>query len=226
MLKRPPSHVLRVTAHWAVLRAALGALLFVAAGRTDIRSLRTYLLTFSGLLLATMLAARPDLVEERFHTAEAKVDDEARLASGFLFLVTLTAAALDVGRLHASDTLPWAVRMASLITFALAALTQAWAMAVNPFFSPAVRIQAERGHHLVTGGPYRTIRHPGYLAMLISVPASALAIGSWLALIPGLTFSAVIIRRAAIEDNFLKVNLPGYATYGRAVRSRLVPSIW
>jgi len=62
--------------------------------------------------------------------------------------------------------------------------------------------------------------------MLISVPASALAIGSLLALIPGLAFSGVITKRAAIEDRFLKLNLVGYAAYALRVRSRLVPSIW
>ena len=82
MLRREPSHVLRVTVRWALLSAALGALLLAAAGRADIRGLRTYLLTFSGLLLVTMLGARPDLVEERFHPAEAHLDGGARLASG------------------------------------------------------------------------------------------------------------------------------------------------
>jgi len=62
-------------------------------------------------------------------------------------------------------------------------------MIVNPFFSPALRIQAERGHAVIARGPYRFIRHPGYLAMLIAVPASALALGSWLALIPAFAFS-------------------------------------
>lgn len=226
MLKREPSNFFRVTTRWTLLSAALGALLFFAAGTLEISSLRNYLLVFWGLLLATMLAARPDLVEERSHPAEGKRDAGTRLASGFLFLVTLTAAALDVGRLHASDTVPRVITTASLVTFALATLIQAWAMAVNPFFSPTVRIQSERGHHLVTVGPYRVIRHPGYLAMLVSVPASALAIGSWLALIPGLTFSGVIARRATIEDEFLKLNLVGYSSYALKVRSRLVPSIW
>ena len=226
MLKRDRSHILRVTARWALLSSALAVLLFLAAGTTEIPGLRTYLFVFSSLLLITMLAARPDLVEERFHPTEGNLDAGGSLASGFLFLVTLTAAALDVGRLHASDTVPRSIRMAALVTFAVATLNQTWAMAVNPFFSPIVRIQSERGHHAVTGGPYRFIRHPGYLAMLISVPASALAIGSWFALIPGLAFSAVITKRAAIEDRFLKLNLAGYPTYALRVRSRLVPSIW
>ena len=141
MLKRDRVHILCTTARWALLSAALGTLLFVAAGTTEIPGLRAYLFVFSGLLLITMLAARPDLIEERFHPTEGNLDAGGRLASGFLFLVTLTAAALDVGRLHASDTVPRPIRIAALVTFALATLNQTWAMAVNPFFSPVVRIQ-------------------------------------------------------------------------------------
>src|SRR5215472_14575330 len=152
MLKTDRSHILRVTARWALLSSALAVLLFLAAGTTRIQSLRLYLFVFSGSLVITMVAVRPDLVEERFHPAEGKLDAGARLASGFLFLVTLTAAALDVGRLHASDTVPRPIRMAALVTFAVATLNQTWAMAVNPSFSPVVRIQPERGHHLITGG--------------------------------------------------------------------------
>jgi protein-S-isoprenylcysteine O-methyltransferase Ste14 len=145
------------------------------------------------------------------------------LAGGFLFLVTVTTAALDIGRLHTSDTVPPSIRIAALVIFTLATLTQAWAMAVNPFFSPVVRIQSERGHHLVTRGPYRFVRHPGYLAMLIAMPASALAIGSWLALIPALAFTGVIVHRAIQEDHFLRAHLAGYAEYGDRVRYKLVP---
>jgi protein-S-isoprenylcysteine O-methyltransferase Ste14 len=62
--------------------------------------------------------------------------------------------------------------------------------------------------------------------MLIAVPASALALGSWLALIPGFAFSAVIIRRSALEDCFLKAHLPGYSRYMFRVRYRVFFGIW
>jgi protein-S-isoprenylcysteine O-methyltransferase Ste14 len=111
----------------------------------------------------------------------------------------------------------------ALVTFAVAILIQAWAMAVNPFFSPVVRIQSERGHRLVTHGPYRFVRHPGYLAMLIAMPASAIAIGSWLALIPALAFSGVIVHRTVLEDQFLRAHLAGYAEYSDQVGHKLFP---
>ena len=97
------------------------------------------------------------------------------------------------------------------------------AMIVNPFFSPVIRIQAERGHHVIARGPYRWLRHPGYLAMLVAIPASAIAIGSWLALIPAAGFCAVIVRRARMEDQFLKGNLAGYIDYMQRVPGGLFP---
>ena len=99
-------------------------------------------------------------------------------------------------------------------------------MIVNPFFSPALRIQTERGHSVITCGPYRIVRHPGYLAMLIAVPVSALTVGSWLALIPAFGFIAVIVRRTALEDRYLRQELPGYLSYAKSVRYRLVLGLW
>jgi protein-S-isoprenylcysteine O-methyltransferase Ste14 len=223
---RDRSYVARTIGRWALLTSLFAFLLFFAAGTTEIASLRAYVTTFSGLLLVTMLAVHPDLAEERLQTHEGALDSGVRLASGFLFLVTVVAAALDVGRLHESDTVAASGRLAALLAFSAAVAFQASAMIVNPFFSPVIRLQGERNHRLITRGPYRLLRHPGYLGMVVAIPTSALALGSWLALIPGLAFSVVIIRRTECEDQFLKVNLPGYTDYSGKVRYRLLPGIW
>ena len=94
-------------------------------------------------------------------------------------------------------------------------------MIVNPFFSPVVRLQPESGHRVITAGPYRFMRHPGYFAMLISIPASALAIGSFIALIPAIGFAWVIHQRTRIEGQFLKTNLPAYQEYTERVPAGL-----
>ncbi len=102
--------------------------------------------------------------------------------------------------------MPVTVSIIALIVSATALSFHTWAMAVNPFFSPVTRVQAECGYHVITQGPYRLLRSPGCLAMIIAIPASALAIGSWLALLPAAGFCAVILRCARIEDKFLKRN--------------------
>ena len=216
---------LRALVRWAVLTSLLAAILFIAAGSTAIPSLRDYVAVLSALLLFTMVAVDPELARERARPAGRDIDPGSRTASGFLFLVTVIFAALDVGRLHQSDSVPSSWQLAAIMVFAAALILQAAAMIVNPFFSPALRIQAERGHSVITRGPYRFLRHPGYLAMLIAIPAAALAIGSWLALIPAAGFGLVIVRRARKEDEFLKQNLSGYIDYMERVRGGLFPRL-
>ena len=217
---------LRTLLRWALLASLLSAVLFIAAGSTQIPSLRDYVAVFSALLLFTMLSVDPELARERAHPAGSDVDPASRNACGFLFLVTIFFGALDVGRIHQSDSVPPSWHLPAIIVFAAALILQAAAMLVNPFFSPALRIQTERGHSVVTRGPYRIVRHPGYFAMLVAVPASALAVGSWLALIPTFAFSVVIVRRTALEDRYLRQALPGYVGYTETVRYRLLPGIW
>jgi protein-S-isoprenylcysteine O-methyltransferase Ste14 len=131
-------------------------------------------------------------------------------AAGFLSLVTRIVAALSVGRLRPCFNVLIPLRDAALAVLALSGSLQTWAMIVNPFFSPVIRLQTECSHRVIESGPYKFMRHPGYFAMLISIPASALALGSWLALIPALGFVLVVSRRARLEDEFLMRNLSGY----------------
>ncbi|MGH9438152.1 MAG: methyltransferase family protein, partial [Terriglobia bacterium] len=87
-------------------------------------------------------------------------------------------------------------------------------------------IQTDRGHQLVTRGPYRLVRHPGYLAMAFIMPATAIALGSFISLIPALSYSVLILWRMAREDRFLKTTLEGYVDYTTKVRSRIIPGLW
>jgi protein-S-isoprenylcysteine O-methyltransferase Ste14 len=209
--------LLRLLIRWALITASLSALLVLAAGTTHIASIRHYLAIFSALLLVTMFSVDTGLAQERVRPRGPGIDDGLRFATGFLFLVTLAVAALSVGRLRTVFNVPTPLRGAALLAFSLSGSLQAWAMIVNPFFSPVVRLQPECGHHVIADGPYRFMRHPGYFAMLISIPASALAIGSLVALIPAIGFAWVIHQRTRIEDQFLKANLPGYAQYTERV---------
>ncbi len=207
---------IRLLGGWALITASIAALLFLSAGTVRIVSIRNYLVTFSLLLLATMLAVDPSLAQERAKPTEPGTDD-SRVTTGLLFLLTLAVASFSVGHHRQSFNVPPPIRHLALAAFLLSGAFQGWAMIANPFFSPTVRIQTERGHHLILTGPYRLMRHPGYFAMSISVPASALAIGSWIALMPAAGFVLLIKHRALLEDEFLRNNLPGYIAYARRV---------
>lgn len=206
---------------WGLITASLSCLLLLAAGTSRIASLRGYLALFSVWLLVTMLVVDPRLAQERAHPGNPGMDDGLRFATGFSFLLTLTVAAFFAGHMHFGLNVPAPLRHAALVAFALSCCLHTWAMIANPFFSPVVRIQTEAGHRLIANGPYRFMRHPGYAAMLISLPASALAIGSYIALLPALAFILVISWRTQLEDQFLKANLPGYAEYAEHVPAGL-----
>lgn len=221
-MKRTVGYVLGTFKRWTAISAALSVILFVAAGTTRPISLRAYLAAFSLVLLVTMLTVDPELARERVHPGPDSRKSNLRFVSGLFFLLTVISASFLVGRTN-TLTVPTALRWIALAMFISATSLQTWAMITNPFFSPVVRIQLERGHKLIDFGPYMFVRHPGYLAMCISVPASAIAIGSWLALIPAIGFCLVVGRRTALEDELLKRSLPGYAEYANHVPSRLLP---
>jgi len=56
--------------------------------------------------------------------------------------------------------------------------------------------------------------------------ASALALGSLWALIPGSLFSALLVGRTALEDRTLQDELEGYKAYAWQVPYRLIPHLW
>ena len=137
----------------------------------------------------------------------------------------LPVAALDAGRLHWSAVPPRLIVMGYGAVLAGIAVT-AWAQAVNPFFEPGVRIQSERHQRVIDTGPYRFVRHPGYVSALLLFIGMALAFGSFWALIPAVIASAVLVLRTAWEDQLLHAGLPGYTDYAARVRWRLIPGLW
>jgi protein-S-isoprenylcysteine O-methyltransferase Ste14 len=175
-----------------------------------------------------MLAIAPQIAQERGRVDGGNNDlhdQRARLALVVLFLVTIFAAAMDVGRLHLSDHVPLVLSVIALVMYIASSGFQAWAMSVNSFYSPVIHVQAERGHSVVTRGPYRILRHPAYFSNIVAIPASALAIGSWMALIPATLFCAITVWRARREDVFLKQNLPGYKDYMESVPGGVFPRL-
>ncbi len=100
------------------------------------------------------------------------------------------------------------------------------AMAENPFFEKTVRIQSERGHHVIDTGPYRKVRHPGYVGLFAWILSIPLLLTSTWALLPTALAMISLLVRTVLEDRMLHRKLPGYAEYAAHVRSRLVPGVW
>ncbi len=202
------------------------AVLFVSAGTAAILTYWAYLAIFAAVFVASFLLLDPDLARERMRPGGKRPPLGLQLFTGVLVLHWIIAG-LDRGRFHWSDTVPLWLQWLGLAALAAGYALCLWAMRVNRFFSSVVRIQSDRGHVLITGGPYTVIRHPGYLAGIVIILASGLALDSWIATafltVLSLPF---LVYRAITEDRVLFDELPGYRDYTERVRWRLLPGIW
>jgi len=184
-----------------------------------------------GFAVSRLLAARrhPDLLSERahyMHQTDAKAWDKklspmVGLGSGFIPLV----AGLDA-LFSWSASFSLHVKILALVIILVGFALGSYALIENRFFSGMVRIQVERGHRVVSGGPYRWVRHPGYAGSLLAYLASPIWLDSWWALLPAIIITILLFIRTYLEDKTLQDELDGYREYASKVRFRLIPGIW
>jgi protein-S-isoprenylcysteine O-methyltransferase Ste14 len=190
--------------------AAMFVALFASAGSLGFVSFWIYLALMAAVVIASFVFVDPDLAHERMRPGGQKPPLALRLFTILLFV----------------DVPNW-LQALGLITTAAGYALALWAMVVNRFFSSVVRIQSDRGQHVIDTGPYAVIRHPGYLAGIVIIIASGVALGSWLAAVLIIVCSLpFLMYRAITEDRVLQAELPGYRDYAARVRWRLVPGIW
>ena len=209
-----------------VFLALVGAVLFGCAGRWDLPLFWAYLGVWAAATVVGTFVSDPTLVKERLRPGPGGQDSILVFLMIPLWLAQYIVAGLDVGRLHWSDGVPLVVQVIGLVALAAALAVVLWAVAVNRFFSSVIRIQTDRGHQLVTSGPYRFVRHPAYACWPFLIVGGGLALGSWLAVLVGVLLVFPILWRTAREDRILREQLPGYANYAQKVRYRLFPGVW
>jgi len=206
-----------------------GAILFALAGRLDWWEAWIFLgIDLAGILANGLwgLSHNPEMINERGRIGpNAKNWDKVLGAFYTLFLVaTFVIAGLDE-RFGWSAAPLWA-KVLGGIGFVVSLLITFWVMATNTYLSTIVRIQEERGHTTVTSGPYRFVRHPMYVGILLMSMGMPLLLGSWWAMIPGALIVVWVIIRTALEDRTLQAELGGYQEYAARVKYRLIPGIW
>ena len=209
---------------------AILSTMFLLAGRIDYWQGWVY--GASGLMVLLVIAIlfcnKTDLIQERLKPGPGtKWWDKVFYAC---YLPTLLAifvvASLDAGRFRSTPPLPLAVYSVGYLLMGFAYVMSFWAMWTNRFFSSVVRIQADRGHYVIQDGPYRFVRHPGYVGGMTLVLSIAVVLGSLWALIPAGVVVILLIVRTALEDATLQRELPEYNDYAQKVQYRLLPGVW
>lgn len=208
----------------------VAATLFIPAGRLD-WAMGWALVGIYALWVAAnaliLIPRSPELLAERA-TRQKGVKTWDTVILSIIGLTTMAKyiiAGLDV-RFERTAQIPLEFQVAALVIAALGYALGTWAMVANDFFSVVNRIQEDRGHTVVSAGPYRYVRHPGYLGSLAFELATPIMLGSLWALIPGGLAALLTLVRTALEDQMLHEELPGYGEYAQQTRYRLLPGVW
>jgi protein-S-isoprenylcysteine O-methyltransferase Ste14 len=223
--------ILRWVLRNSIIVLVATACLFVSSGRLDWVMAWAFVGVLAAgkvVIAAVLLQSNPELLAERGGVPEDARDWDKPLAVLMALYgpaIVWIVAGLDK-RFGWSPAVPLRLQTAALALSALATLVTIWAMASNRFFLGFCRIATERGHTVASGGPYRYVRHPGYLGAILYQLATPLALSSWWAFIPVALVLCVTVVRTALEDRTLQEELEGYQDYAQQVRYRLLPGVW
>lgn len=189
-------------------------------------------LGLAGTVISRVLVALkyPDLIQERGRYREhedTKAWDKKLVPVVAIYgpFLVWVVAGLDRRWGWSAAPAPW-LQWVALVGIALGYALGIWAMLVNRFFAAVVRIQTDRGHTVVTGGPYRWMRHPAYASTLVVYLLIPVLLGTWWAYVPAALIIVALVVRTALEDRTLRAELPGYEAYTQQTRYRLVPGVW
>jgi len=202
-------------------------LLLVSAGKIDWIYAWLYIASSLLVIIVNAFILPPEVISVRGQKKE-NIDKWDRFISGliiFPWLAIYLVSGLDMRFRFSLELAAW-IHVIGLVIFVLGNAFVSWAMISNIYFSTAIRIQYDRGHTVSMGGPYRLLRHPGHLGMIIYLLATPLALGSIWAFIPAILTVILFIIRTAFEDITLKNKLKGYKEYAEKVKYRLIPGIW
>ena len=179
------------------------------------------------LNLYYFLRDKPELIAERGKPKQGvKMWDKTITAVIAPFnLSMLVIIGLDE-RFTWSPDFPLTLQITGLFLIACGQLLFSWAMASNPFFSTLVRIQKDRGQIVAQQGPYRFVRHPGYVGYIVFTLAAPLVLSSSWGFIPAGIVSALLILRTHLEDETLLAELEGYNQFSNQTKYRLIPGVW
>ncbi len=132
----------------------------------------------------------------------------------------------DVVRYEWSDPLPLWMRLVAIAVHIPCFVLFGWVLRENTYLAQVVKIDEQRGHHVITTGPYAWVRHPMYTLTIVLFFAVPIALGSRWALTLSFLLALLLILRTYLEDRTLHEELNGYPEYAKQTRFRLIPGLW
>lgn len=204
----------------------LSILLFVSAG--TIRFAGGWI-ALSALLVPVFASGlffffrNPDMLYKRvMHREQDLRQEKIVFQCAAVFALGFVAAGLTYR--YSLASLPSFYYVIGIIAYALSLAVYCLAYSVNPFLSKAVIVQDKQ--FVVDKGVYGLLRHPFYLSTTLLYFALSTALNSLISFILFLLFIPLLNRRIALEEEYLRNELPGYKDYMIKVPYKLIPHIW
>ena len=184
------------------------------------------MIIFSSTLILYLKKNDHELLKARAKTRTTESWDK-KISSivGIFFIAMYILPGFDAVRFQWS-TVPFYINIIGFIGMGLSLIFFFLVNRENTYLSRIVEIQEERGHKVITTGPYRIVRHPMYLAVIFIYISHCLALGSLYSLIPCIGAIVTIFLRTYYEDKMLHEQLEGYKEYALKTRYKLIPGIW
>jgi protein-S-isoprenylcysteine O-methyltransferase Ste14 len=221
----------RVIIQTTIWLAIMAALLFAPAGTLAWPQAWVYIAVMGGgsiLVSAWLYVHDPALLRQRMaapvQRAQPRWDRIFMICLMVYFIAWFAIMGLDA-RLGWSQIPLWLE-----VVGALALLWTNYIFWVvfraNSYAAPVVKIQEDRGHRIITTGPYAIVRHPLYGGAIGFALGTPLLLGSWVGFVLGVLMIFAFGYRAVGEEATLTAQFPDYADYASRVRYRLIPFVW
>jgi protein-S-isoprenylcysteine O-methyltransferase Ste14 len=204
----------------------IGAILFWPTGTWNYWQAWAWLAAlFVPMLISLVYLVKKDpaLLERRTRTNETRPEQKWIIGiSVIYFLIIFILPGFD--KRYGWSSIPvWLVILADLVVIA-GYILYILVLKTNSFASRVIEV--EQGQQVISSGPYTLVRHPMYLAMILMMTATPLALGSYWAFIPSLGLIPLLAARARNEEELLLKELKGYREYTGKTHHRLFPWIW
>ncbi len=208
--------------------ALIGVVLFLSAGTIDWWQAWVYLVVgVVACILPTLAITRdPVLLESRAQGGPALEQRPIQRIIVVLTALPTIAAFVVPGLDHRfgwSSMPPW-LSIAGDLLIVLSLWMVYRVFRENSF--GATTVQVAQGQRVISTGPYAIVRNPMYSSAALYFVATALALGSYWALVPALLTIVGLSWRLLDEERLLAQNLPGYSEYCAQVRWHLIPGIF